>query len=117
VAPVHPALPVAPAASTCPPAATVTVTIVANTGALPTVAPPASCKSCFEVHTLTLTNGQTSVITITHQPTGSAKPTQSAKPTKTSSTPVGTGSVPTGTGAVGTGNIKWHKRSATPKAW
>jgi hypothetical protein len=111
---------------TCPAVKTVTVTV--GGGAQPT-APPKDCKSCYEVHTLTLTNGQTSVITITHtkhtqKPTTEVKPTTDVQPTGTGKPnppkPTGSGSLPSGSAPGyphGTGNLKWHKPSPTKVHW
>lgn len=116
--PVAPVLPATtPTGETCPTAKTVTITQVITAGSSLPTTPPADCKSCYEVHTLTLTNGQTSVITLTHTQSTN-KPTTIAEPTGTGSTPTGTGSTPTGTGSSpqGTGNVKWRRANVTPKA-
>jgi hypothetical protein len=115
VVPVQPVTPVSPV-NTCAPPKTITITkTITSSPSIPTP-PLTGCKSCYEAHTLTLTNGQTSIITITHTKPPH-KPTTSTKATQ----PTGTGSPskPTGTGGYpqGTGNLEWHKPSVSPKAW
>lgn len=115
VVPVQPVTPVGPV-DTCIPPTTITITKTITSGASIPTPPPADCKSCYEIHTLTLTNGQTSIITVTHTKPPH-KPTSSTKATQ----PTGTGSPskPTGTGGYpqGTGNVEWHKPSVSAQAW